>query len=1275
MQVLHIFDSYAQDQEIKKEDETTMEVEYINEEEDDDDDEFKPRWRRRSGNSEKTFQEKQSMVIQLFGSTAEGKPVRLQVNGFQPFFFLRLDDEPSSFDKCKRRFLALFDERKIPYSCVKFEKTKKKVLYGYTAGREFTFMQMNFKNLSVFRAVKKLVLDDHQRPIFVLYKGEKPLEVYDANLDPMLRFFHLRKLQPCGWIKAEVNLEEEDDVLVGQCEWDQIDPELAPPKASAPFLMASWDIECYSESGDFPLPTRKEKMAKLGDGVNASQVQGDPVIQIGIVLVRQDAETERHIFVLGSCDSLKEKGIEVHVAKTEKALLLNFANWLVSRNPDILVGYNTFGFDEKYVWKRAMELGITNDAGFQGLSRLSALGKETKLDEKFLSSSALGDNFLYIWSTHGRLQIDLLHYVRRGTPLPSYKLDDVCLYYMSGKLSGVERKESSWLLKTKSTGDAKPGRYIVLLEETGEDITEKAEVIEVIPGKGIIIKTPQHSEDIDVREAVKWAIVKDDVPPAEIFRLHREGGPTGRAKVAAYCIQDCDLVVELYKKLDVFNNAMSMANVCSVPVSYIFTRGQGIKIESLIFKECYELGMLVPALESTPFGSTAASTGQEESYEGAIVLDPTPGFYNVSPIGVCDFASLYPSTIISENISYDSLVWVKEFDLDGNIVKTTMLGDESQAPPGTTWNAIEFATWGVKEGDTRKQPEKVKKGVRVCCYAQPPDGSKSTLPNIVAKLLAKRKSKRKEAEKENDQFKKALLDAEQLAYKLTANSLYGQLGSPTFKIRMQNLAASVTSYGRTQIIHAKNAILEFYGAGPKNFPAPPSSFETKEVRDKNGIVVRQAMNADEVAYIKSLNAAEYRLKELAWADLKSSHDVKRTHGFIAWKAGKGGVHLDECPSEAGGAEIVYGDTDSLFVNFNVDASSDARKAIVDTIELTENAGKFVTQNLKSPHDFEYDKVFYPFIIFSKKRYVGNKYEESPDDFKQTSMGIVLKRRDNAPLLKTIYGGAIQILLNERNFLKAVEFVREKSIELVTGKTSTYQLTITKSLRATYKTTPPPHKILADRMKERDPGNAPSAGERIGYIYISPPPGQLAPSLQGERIETPDYMKANNLVPDVRYYIEHQLMNPLSQLFALRVEDIPGYQPSSGTMSPEQKESVTSDLLFGDALKACDRSAVRAFGQKMFGSISVSSSENKRSPRLASATVTAAVKPPPKQITLTGFLVPQEPQSFASTKALLEEIAREKEKKKKSVSPPPVPKGEKGEKAKRAKKTTGVKVDA
>ena len=387
MQTLHIFDSYAQDQEIEQLDAGTVAIMTIDYE-DYDDEEFKSRGKRQNS-GERPFKEKQSMVIQLFGSTPEGKPVRLQVNGFQPFFFLKLDNEiKGAFDKCKQRFLALLDQKRIPHSCVNFEKVdphdqkriphscvnfekvKKKVLYGYTADREFEFIKLSFQNLTVFRTVKKLVMDDHQRPIFQLYKGEKPLEVFDATLDPMLRFFHLRKIQPCGWIKVEVELNEDDDMLVGQCDWDQIEPELAPPKASAPFLMASWDIECYSSSGDFPLPTKKEKISKLGADAPAEQLNGDPVIQIGIVLVRQDSETERHIFVLGTCDSLEDKGIEVHVAKTEKKLLLDFVNWLVVRNPDILVGYNTFGFDEKYLWKRAEELHITNEPGFQALSRL-----------------------------------------------------------------------------------------------------------------------------------------------------------------------------------------------------------------------------------------------------------------------------------------------------------------------------------------------------------------------------------------------------------------------------------------------------------------------------------------------------------------------------------------------------------------------------------------------------------------------------------------------------------------------------------------------------------------------------------------------------------------------------------------------------------------------------------------------------------------------------------------------------------------------------------------
>ena len=103
-------------------------------------------------------------------------------------------------------------------------------------------------------------------------------------------------------------------------------------------------------------------------------------------------------------------------------------------------------------------------------------------------------------------------------------------------------------------------------------------------------------------------------------------------------------------------------------------------------------------------------------------------------------------------------------------------------------------------------------GTRIARYIQSPQG---TIPRILEMLLDSRKKCRKLAETETDEFRKALLDAQQLAYKLTANSLYGQLGSGTFKIRRQVLAASTTAYGRKQLMYAKEVIERLYGGGAR----------------------------------------------------------------------------------------------------------------------------------------------------------------------------------------------------------------------------------------------------------------------------------------------------------------------------------------------------------------------------------------------------------------------------------------------------------------------------
>jgi len=1088
----HILDALSRDQymEVTRETEEEQEVEYSWEDNSNPDISY--------GHASQAAGNKQCcMVIHLFGMTADGVSLRCDIDGFRPYLYVKV---PPSLD------ISQFRQHigELAPASMSVERVKRKELYGFTADEEFTFFKLAVASMKDFRALKNILLNDHQEPIFCLSKKSAPLPVYESGLDPLLRFFHLRDVAPCGWVSVEPvddGFDEETDIRVIRCSWEDVSPEKSPPKPTAPFKALFWDIECYSRSGDFP----------VAKPMNTKD-PGDPIIQIGCVLRDSDGSIQKTIFVLETCDNIP--GVDVRFFPSEKEMLLAWFNWLIEVNPDVWVGYNIFGFDEKYLWQRSEVLKITIDDNLQKLSRLFGHGGKVKLDEKRLASSALGDNFLYTLSLQGRLQVDLYHVVKRGYQLPSYKLDEVTKYFMSGKLKTVEHNEDgSWSIKTSGTGNAKVGRAVVLIDETGDELTDKLTILEV--GSGFLkVKPSEADSELDTDLAVKWVIVKDDVSPADIFRLHR-GSSADRATIAAYCIQDCDLTMELYNKLETFNNAMSMANVCTVPVTMIFTRGQGVKIESLIFKFCNSQNMTIITQTSTPFNYVAPEgelSEAQDSYEGAIVLDPTPGFYTKSPIGVCDFASLYPSTIESENISYDSLLWTKDYNLEGNEIKTSSYGDVEKYQKlgeamGCRWIDISFDIWKPDPNDTRKNPKKIKVGIRVCRYAQYPGSRKAALPRIVQGLLAARAAKRAEIKKESDPFRKALLDAEQLAYKLTANSLYGQLGSGVFKVRLQHLAASVTAYGRKQILFAKAAIEKFYGP---------------EARDP------------------------------------------RCSAFV-----------------------VYGDTDSLFVEINPRNPSTGERltgqeAIQATIDITTEAGELITKALKRPHDFEFDKAFYPFIIFSKKRYVGNMYEENATDYVQKSMGIATKRRDYAPIVKTIYGGAIKILLTNKDVGAAAAFVKKWVTDMMDNKVSLNQLMLTKSLRSEYKSvTPPAHKILADRIAQRDPGNAPASGDRLSFIYFKPPPGFKG--TQGERIETSAFMKANGLKPDPQYYIEHQLENPVGQLFSILVDQLPNAKPppqgwnADPDVQVAERELYARDYLFKSAKAKGTNTLMKAWG--------------------------------------------------------------------------------------------------
>jgi hypothetical protein len=216
----------------------------------------------------------------------------------------------------------------------------------------------------------------------------------------------------------------------------------------------------------------------------------------------------------------------------------------------------------------------------------------------------MGDNLFYVISGEGRLHIDLLAYVRRNAVLDSYSLDNVTATFMSGSVTKPPTTETAiadtWIIPTKSTKGTIAGRYIVLMDEENDIIGDKYEVIAVEP-KALHIRAPDLAATLrdHALPVTRWSQSKDDVSPKEIFALHAKG-PADRAKVAKYCLQDCDLVIELLQKLEVLNNSIAMANVCWVPVEFIFTRGQGIKSESLVFYECRKEGQLIPVLPAPP---------------------------------------------------------------------------------------------------------------------------------------------------------------------------------------------------------------------------------------------------------------------------------------------------------------------------------------------------------------------------------------------------------------------------------------------------------------------------------------------------------------------------------------------------------------------------------------------------------------------------------------------------------------------------------------------------
>lgn len=252
---------------------------------------------------------------------------------------------------------------------------------------------------------------------------------------------------------------------------------------------------------------------------------------------------------------------------------------------------------------------------------------------------------------------------------------------------------------------------------------------------------------------------KEDVHHTMITELYN-GTAESRRRLAVYCLKDAYLPQRLMDKLMCLVNYTEMARVTGVPFNYLLAKGQQIKFLSQLFRKALEQQLVIPNLKSE---------GSDEQYEGATVIEPTRGYYDV-PVATLDFASLYPSIMQAHNLCY-----------------TTLL------------NKTAIEKLNLKKGED---------------YIQTPNGDlfcttkvrKGLLSQILEELLGARKRAKKELAIETDTFKKAVLNGRQLALKISANSVYGLTGATVGKLPCLAIASSTTSYGRQMIEKTKEEV-------------------------------------------------------------------------------------------------------------------------------------------------------------------------------------------------------------------------------------------------------------------------------------------------------------------------------------------------------------------------------------------------------------------------------------------------------------------------------------
>ncbi|MCP9257910.1 DNA polymerase [Dirofilaria immitis] len=581
-------------------------------------------------------------------------------------------------------------------------------LFGVTAGQNSVCVQTQVPaNIGIPKNIGNLVIDLDIVYGASIYEYKKDLEqkflkvyVRSPKLLNLCRriFTNGVKLTKEGQVESlpcfETNIDFEirfmiDHDLVG-CAWVTL-PAKKYRIVTGKEMISRCQFECSISNTDLVIHSLESSpdwsaiapLRILSFDIECTNRQGifpeahtDAVIQIAN-MVKVEGENEpfiRNCFVIG--ETAPVIGSEIIVSKTEEELLSKWAEFVRTVDPDLITGYNIQNFDFPYIVERARALNIENQATMLG----RVLRSLSKVREMPLSSKQMGNRTNKVTNVEGRVVFDV---------------------FQAGLAQWLER------------------------------LSCKQKVAGSIPAFGTICASCTLFGLTEIEFSVSYHFLceqKEDVDYSMIADL-QNGNAFTRRRLAIYCMKDAYLPLKLLQKLMSVINYIEMARVTGVPLDYLLSRGQQIKVLSQILRKAKSMHLFLPVIDIIQ---------ADDTYEGATVIDPIRGFYN-TPIATLDFASLYPSIMIAHNLCYTTLI-------RGSNAAHDLSDSDVEVTPSNN----RFVKSNIRRG---------------------------LLPQVLEDLLGARKQAKNDLKNEQDSFRRMVLNGRQLALKISANSVYGFTGA------------------------------------------------------------------------------------------------------------------------------------------------------------------------------------------------------------------------------------------------------------------------------------------------------------------------------------------------------------------------------------------------------------------------------------------------------------------------------------------------------------------